>query len=82
MKQTEAFCVENIQRIIAGKKPTFKNKVLADLFKRAAEEVITKAGTNKVTVNGVTIYKKKSTKQYIIHIRWTPDERKKERPKR
>jgi len=81
MKETEAFCVENIQRILAGKKPTFKNKVLAELFKRAADEVIEKAGTNKVTVNGVTIYKKKSTKQYIIHIRWTPNDRKKERPK-
>lgn len=82
MEETEAFCILNIQRILEGKKPTFKNKVLSDLFKRAADEVIEKAGTKKVTINGVTIYKKKSTKQYVIHIRWTPDERQKERPKR
>lgn len=81
MDQTEAFCIENIQRIIAGRKPTFKNKILSDLFKRAAEEVVTKAGTKKVTINGVTIYKKKSTKQYIIHIRWTPEDKPKKQSK-
>lgn len=79
MDQTEAFCVEQIQRLLAGKKCSFKNKILSDLFKRAANEVVEKAGTNKVIVNGVTIYKKKSTKQYIIHIRWTPEGKPKKR---
>ena len=74
MEETEAFCILNIQCILQGKKTTFKNKILSDLFKRAADEVVEKAGTKDVTVNGVTIYKKKSTKQYVIHIRWTPNE--------
>ena len=79
-KHTEEFCIVNIQRLIDGLKTTFKNKILSDLFKKAADEVIEKAGSTDVTVNGVTIYKKKSTKQYVIHIRWTPNEPK--RPKR
>ena len=82
MDQTEAFCVEQIQRLLAGKRCSFKNKILADLFKRAADEVVEKAGTKKVIVNGVTIYKKKSTKQYIIHIRWTPNEEETKKPKK